>query len=307
MKKYLFLIFISTFIANNVHAADIWTHMAKSGRMGFVVIEGEVEPGDFKKFQSAVFDGNGKITGIYVYSSGGDFYEAMKIGIAVRELGLSSGVPMKEVDDTPFCPEDTLGVTPSPRNPKNCICASAGFFIHVAGVHRSGNYLAVHRPFFKKGRYGKLSETEAKSLYSKLQSDARSYMESMDIPLHVQEDVMSTSSDEVLVLNEDIVKKYFWGALPYRDEWLRNKCSLMSLNERIVLKKYAKRMMTFARKYGSSNISSHRDMGFTDVEWNEYLKFRDKEDEEIKCKSGGEKIARKIAFEKYFDIKINKH
>lgn len=215
---YLFFIFEVIGVYSNATAAEVWTHMSKSGRIGFVVIEGKIEKGDFKKFETSVFKANGKISGVYTFSSGGDFYEAMKIGSAVRELGLSTQAPMKEIDNSPFCPTDVLKVSPYPKDEKNCTCASACFFIHIAGLHRGGNYLAVHRPYFKKGKYGSLSQADAQSLYAQLQKDARAYMKKMDVPQHIQEDLMSTPSDKALILGDNVIKKYFWGSLPYRDE-----------------------------------------------------------------------------------------
>lgn len=130
-------------------AADIRPFIHSSGSYREIVIEGRIEPGDFETFVRIVRENQGQVSGVRIFSPGGDFYEAMKIGRAMRELELGSTVPMREPSGRVSCEEGTI--FPKPNDPKNCTCANAGFFIHIGGIHRGGTFMAVHRPYFEKG------------------------------------------------------------------------------------------------------------------------------------------------------------
>lgn len=215
-------IFSTLFVSKSIRAADIRVEDIGDASYGVVVIEGKIEQGDFEKFLSLIAENNGRIGNVYIFSSGGDFREAMKIGRAMRALELSSMVPMKSSSGRPECGGYLV---PVPKDPNNCVAASAGFFIHIGAVHRGGNFLAVHRPSFEQSRFGELSEQDAQKAFDALQAQARVYMSEMGVPTHIQEDVLGTPSDKALILDEKIIKTYFWGDLPSRHEWLIAKCS----------------------------------------------------------------------------------
>ena len=210
-------------------AADIRPFIHGSGSFRAIVIEGNIEPGDFETFARIVRENQGQVSSVFIFSPGGEFYEAMKIGRAMRALELGSMVPMRDQSGRPSCSDSGFG--PKPNDPKNCTCASACFFIHIGGIHRGGTFLAVHRPYFGKGNFGKLSQADAKKAFDALQDSARDYMQEMGVPKHIQEDVLGTPSDRALILDEKTVKTYFWLELPYRHEWTKNRCSRLSESE----------------------------------------------------------------------------
>ena len=256
-----------------------------------VIIEGTIEPGDFASFIKIIKEHKGRIGGINIFSSGGDFYEAMKIGSAMRELELSSQAPMTSRTGQPIC--DYFGSHP-PIDAKNCTCASAGFFIHIGATHRGGTYLAVHRPFFAKGKFGSLSQANAKNAFQALQSSAQTYMEEMGVPKHVQEDVLGTSSDKILVLDEKTVKTYFWGELPYLHEWKRNQCSILSASE-------IKRSNNYLARTSEANSGARA--GLSAIEKNDWSALIKKSQQELKCESTIGKQGRLNAYARYFGAK----
>src|SRR5208282_1914877 len=75
-------------LANQATAADIRPLIYDTGEYREVVIEGTIEAGDFEKFIKIIRDNEGQISMVYIFSAGGDFYEAMKIGRAMRALEL---------------------------------------------------------------------------------------------------------------------------------------------------------------------------------------------------------------------------
>jgi len=305
LEKYLFKLLTILFVfvvCMPAFAGDVWLSTSRSGNYKAIVLEGEITSGDFDSFRRVVKAGKGKISDVYIFSPGGDFDEAMKIGRAIRALELSTYVPMKDDNGKPYCNEDSLGVTPSPRSSENCVCASAGFFIHIGGVSRGGTYLAVHRPYFSKGKFGELPQNQAEKVYINLQKRARSYMEEMAVPQHVQEDVLGTPSDKLLLLDDKTIKTYFWSSVPYRYEWIRNKCSVLTEDESLRMKRYAE-LLRAAKHRSPGSINSYSDIGFSDSEWSELELFRKKEEDERKCETQVIIQSRFSAYRKYFGEK----
>jgi hypothetical protein len=150
----------------------------KLNQFSDVVIEGEIETGDYDKLRNLI-ENNDNIGSIYLASPGGNVAEAIKIGRFVRALRLGTEIPGQVANDT----RDVLSAAEinktlngvaaryGIRNIKvNYTCASACFFVFVAGVERSvdetgilgdGPALGIHRPFLTDGDLKVLSANEA--------------------------------------------------------------------------------------------------------------------------------------------------
>ncbi|MDO8904734.1 hypothetical protein [Hydrogenophaga sp.] len=245
-----------------------------------ITIEGPIEKGDYERFIKMVKDNNGLVGGVYIYTLGGDFVEAMKIGRALRDLELSSQVPMQSVRGTPVCDKE-----PFPRDRNNCNAASAGFFIHIGAAHRGGTYLAVHRPVIEPKIFGQLDERRASAEFDKLQNLAKEYMREMKVPESVVEVVLSTPSEKVFVLDDSIVRAHFWGPSPYRQEWRNAKCAKLSAVEVAELERLSPQLVN------RTLPPSLRLHVYAQLE---------KQSEEIRCKAKLEESSRFEAFEKFF-------
>jgi hypothetical protein len=147
-----------------------------------LILEGEIESGDYEHFLRAVKDNQGELADVYLLSRSGDFVEAIKIGRALRAQEMRSVVPGRNSAAQSFCYDDSI-----PRNPANCTAASAAFFIHVGAVERAGLYLVVHRPYFAPEQFAKFPESQVQAAFDALQRDARAYMTEMGVPPQVQE------------------------------------------------------------------------------------------------------------------------
>jgi len=260
-----------------------------SGTDRQLVIEGNIETGDFRKFLDAVKQNQGQISTVWIFSPGGDFQEAMKIGRAMRALELASMVPTRNKFGKPQCDSEVA----RPTNPAYCIAASAGFMMHIGGVWRGGSYILVHRPYFERKNFRQLSEAQAQAKFATLQAEAASYMSEMGVPAQLQEQVLATPSDGRFVLDEATIKTYFRGDLPARHEWLVAKCSQMSDSDRTQLDLLRNRL---ARKSGN-DLTSREEAD---------LKQLDQLDlQEESCRIPLTESIRITAFEKYFQVKAN--
>ncbi len=214
---FTFILFAALASTNPVSAANI--HSKDNFQ---IVIEGEIRKGDFNRFIRLAKAGQGRVSGIRLYSPGGDFFESMKIGRAIRALDLSSMAP-PVVRGKPNC-IDYVSKKSLVQEDKNCTCASSCFFIHVAATHRGGHFLAVHRPYFASNEYGNLPQKKAKKLYDLLMANAEVYLSDMGVPKHLRDEVLAIPSNKAKVLSMETVKTHFWLKLPYKAEWLLNKC-----------------------------------------------------------------------------------
>lgn len=249
-------------------------------------IEGSIEPGDYDRFLRVAKENQGQLNGVQLYSPGGDFIEAMKIGRALRALELSSQVPMRGRDGRPVC-EESLGS--KPRDAVNCTAASAAFFIHIGANHRGGTYLVVHRPYYDPKRFGNLSQSDADAAYERLLAEARLYMSEMGLPRQTQEEVLSIPSDKQLVLDERTIRTYIWGDLPSRDEWRRAKCAKMTPSETQRLEAIGSRLIA------GQKLSS------TDFE--DQSRLQPLRDQQSSCEIKLIEESRLLAYERFFGVK----
>jgi hypothetical protein len=269
-------------------AADIRVTDSAGSSRG-ITIEGLLATGDFDEFIRLVKDNQGAIAEVYLFSAGGDFTEAMKIGRAMRALELSSRVPARSSSGVPLC-DGSLGVRP--RDQQHCMCASACFFVHVAGTDRRGEYLAVHRPYFLTDAFGRMSQKEAMKAFDALQRMASEYMDDMGVPQHVQEDVLGTPSDRTLLLDDRTVRTYFSGDLPYRDEWTRNRCSRLTTGERARLAN-SERPLTAGSAAEARPAQAEQGL----------RELQTMRGEELACVATVQRETRLAAYEKYFGVR----
>jgi len=272
-------------------AADIRPEIYGASSLKTIAIEGTIVPGDFDTFLRIVRENQGHISGVYCFSPGGNLYEAMKIGRAMRALELSSQAPMRDETGRPLC---SLGLS-KPHDPKNCTCGSAGFFVHIAATHRGGTFLAVHRPYFEKGGLSQLSPPDAHRALDGLQQSVREYMTEMGVPAHIQYEVLNTAPDTVRILNEATIKTNFWGDLIYIREWMQDKCRMLSDSER-------ERDVSYYRRLANADLS---ETGLSKAEQTDLHGLDKKWGQQLKCEVSIRAQRRADAYAKYFGERPN--
>jgi len=157
------------------------------------VLEGIIEAGDFDKFKNFKLT-NQRVTEIYLASPGGDLADAMEIGLLVRSLKLSTVVPSKSLTNQEH---GLAAARHNLKDPKtNYMCASACFFIFVAGVHRRADdrgppILGIHKPLLAEHKLTKLNLEQATEADNRTRTSVEDYLKPMDVPPKYAENMYS--------------------------------------------------------------------------------------------------------------------
>jgi hypothetical protein len=196
-----------------------------------VVIEGTIERGDCEIFRNIAKSHFPNITKVVICSSGGDFYESMKIGRLIRQLELETSIP-----DSDGVVNFLMKKFGHLQDPKHLTCASAAFFIHAGGVIRRGDIIFVHSPYIKREYLSKMSKEDAAKAFSILQKDAADYMNEMGVPKPFQEYVFNTPSDTVKQIPKEDINILFSGFMQKYREWIASKVDDLTQDEKQKLK-----------------------------------------------------------------------
>lgn len=201
----------------HLHAADIRADIigtpivSRSGvKLGprSVIVEGKIEAGDYDKLRSIYGErgrsefslGLPEVSVLSLASPGGDLAEAMKIGRLVRMLKLITNVPSR------IGLHYKLGIANEHKvknQRANYMCASACFFIFVAGVKRTDDawssdpILGIHRPYLSDSDLRMLSGDQAITSTNRLRSVVENYLKEMGIPAKYADAMFAVPKDEI--------------------------------------------------------------------------------------------------------------
>ncbi len=190
------------------------------------VLEGKIEAGDFDKFKNFILNGDNPVE-IYLASPGGDLAEAMKIGLLMRILKLSTVVPSKTLTN-----QNRAAVVArhNLKDPKaNYECASACFFIFVAGIHRSSDdlgpaILGIHRPSLSANDLKKLNVDQAAAADDRTRRTIEKYLNVMDVPAKYAEDMYSVPKGKIQWIRNDEFETDFAGFILDLRGWVKTRC-----------------------------------------------------------------------------------
>ncbi len=210
-----------------------------------IILEGKIEAGDYNKLVKLIDDDcdhefKGKpacADGIYLASPGGDLIEAMKIGRLVRKLRLETHVPSD---------------LPSPYRQKreailkdakaNYMCASACFFVFVAGINRKRDIglgppiLGIHKPYLSDIELKRLSGNQVIASAGRMRTLVDDYLKEMGVPAKYADLMFSVPKDQVHFVNEDDFESDFEGYIPELRDWIEANCSNLTDVEKNVEK-----------------------------------------------------------------------
>jgi hypothetical protein len=216
--------------SGTVSAAEFRPDPASHGVAAGAVLEGPIQAGDFEKFKTFIFDGGNPFQ-IYLASPGGDLAEAMKIGLLVRLLKLSTVVPGKPLTNQAF---ESAAAEHGLTNPKpDYQCASACFFIFVAGVYRSHDdrgpaLLGIHRPSLTADTLKRLSADQAIAANGQARTMVDNYLKAMGVPAKYSQMMYSDPGRRISWIRNDDFEADLDGFIPQLRGWVDARCDKRS-------------------------------------------------------------------------------
>ena len=132
-----------------------------------------------------------------LFSPGGDLRAAIDIGRQLAVLQMNTEAPgevLRPLGRQPYEPSPAKSRACLFRgkvtwfNPvtqegdRNCVCASACFFIWAAGTKRLGNVVIIHRPYFDPKQYAQLPASQARQAFEELTREAQTYLAGLEVP-----------------------------------------------------------------------------------------------------------------------------
>jgi hypothetical protein len=236
-RRLAAILFIFALATNTAVAADFGVVDADTGRPG-LKMNGAIEAGDAEKLIALVLGltAKGNIDGIpnrlVLDSRGGSVYEAEKIATVVELLRLSTSV------------RDSFLAKGSPG-----VCASACFFVWLAGYERSAGgrllptgdskldqmsaemqkrqgQVGVHRPYFElnESSYRDMSEAQAKQRQAMM--NVQVYLQTRNVPVDIINKMMARSSKDIYWLSAKETVS-LWRSPEY-EELLASNCDYRS-------------------------------------------------------------------------------
>lgn len=216
-RRFLAVALAACWIASCLPAFAADIRVDPSGGDGkAAVLEGKIEAGDFEKLRDFVLKGSGAQQ-IYLASPGGNLAEAIKLGLFIRSLKLSTIVPSRKLT------REEMALSAKSHDLRNIrsdyMCASACFLVFVAGVRRESDHhglpiLGIHRPTIL-GKDGAPLTVGARTIAdAQVRRLVENYLKVMDAPASYVEDMYSTPKETVRWIRNDEFERYFDGFIP---------------------------------------------------------------------------------------------
>ena len=234
MRKFnrnsiLFFVFSALIVSLsiNVNAANF----LRADNNGLVIF-GPIQQGDYIKFKQALrtFE---RPPIIKLASTGGELFEALKMGRLIRQLKLSTEAPTK--GSKHVC-GFSVWSAPEVDSPnvygKRCVCASACFFLWASGAERKTGDIAVHRASAEGDEVAKMTLSQYSKMYDEGQEEMQNFLNEMGFPPKWYDLISSIPSTEFYPLSykEQTELRETWPTST--SEWVLTKCTNLSPTER---------------------------------------------------------------------------
>ena len=213
------VIAVSAAYIATAHAANV--RFVPGNNNSVLVIEGTIQDGDCDSLLSLIRTSHPKA--VYLASPGGSLLEALRIGRLVRALKLATIVPVERVPALREQPAAIFGVK-IPN--ENLMCASACFFVFVAGVDRNQDLrigtpvLGIHRAFLSDGDLNRLSSNRTIEAATHARKIVESYLREMGVRSVYVDHMFSTPKDQMYWITGAQFRSDFEGLLPELKDWI---------------------------------------------------------------------------------------
>ena len=199
---------------------------------GVLVLEGIIEVGDYDKvrtFLGEKFNFDKINNGVFLASPGGNVIEAIKIGRLIRSLRLSTDAPSGPPNGAPRFGQSLIAANDLVKPQNDNACASACFFIYVAGVYRNLGWagrLGVHRPVLLESNAKELNVEQTVDVTWQVRGRIQKYLEEMNVPGKYVDLMYSVPPNEVRWISQREFDTDIAGFVPDVKTTLRTKCNL---------------------------------------------------------------------------------
>ena len=186
-----------------------------------VVLEGRIVQGDLDRLVEISREASP--TGIYLASPGGNVAEAMRIGALVRRRAWET----RTLDGPDVAPALRIGVARSygiRDVTHNGMCASACFFVFIAGIYRDGFALGIHQPYMSQQEIERLSSEEAERRASGVRALVEWYLIKMGVPVKYADEMYAVPKESMRWLTPDEIEADFHGFIPQVRAWVQMQC-----------------------------------------------------------------------------------
>ena len=208
---------------------------------GVLILEGKIVSGDYERLRNFLgtksnFD---KISGgVFLASQGGNVVEAMKMGRLIRTLRLSTDAPSGPAAGIPRFGESLIQPYNLVNPRANYLCASACFFVYVAGIYRHLSWagrLGVHRPTISEG-IANLPESDdaKKSATWFIHETVKNYLKDMDVPDKYADLIYSVPPTKVRWITQNEFDSDLEGFIPELSEWVGANCGQHAIEGKII-------------------------------------------------------------------------
>jgi hypothetical protein len=157
----------------------------------------------------------------------------MKIGRLIRKLRLDTEVPEQMPPDL----RQKIAAAIKLKDPqRDYMCASACFFIYVAGIYRSSLHgvLGIHRPYLSDADLKALTANQAMESSTQTRTIVETYLREMGVPSKYADLMFSNSGDQMYWIDDADFEANFWGFIPELKGWVNAKCDKRSEIEKRV-------------------------------------------------------------------------
>jgi hypothetical protein len=150
---------------------------------------------------------------VWLASAGGNLSEALRLGALIRQLALEVRAPIDRTQ-----PLVRL------RDPENNTCASACFFLYVAGVRRQGSVLGIHKPSLPADEYFSLGLDGSVAAHRRIQEATADYLDQMGVPSRYASMMMAANSSEMIWLAPEDIARDLTGVAAGYEVWFQGPC-----------------------------------------------------------------------------------
>ena len=261
MSKKAALFSFLVALATHAFGADVSLQKDSWGDP-IVDISGPIEKGDLLKIKKAsaalirsLDEYTDKGLQFHLNTAGGDIEEAMRIGRFARDLlvkidsyGKIIIASKKDHEyffkdaDKPWAHRDYVILSPDASLSEKHIVRnySAGVLIFYGAVIRAhrdnsdqrlGFYrkksipvIGLHRPYYGKAAFSKLSPHQAEQAYRTLEKNVRNYLAEMGAPQQLIDRMFNRASTDIDLVPDDEFRKFYKSEESFLEEWLIARC-----------------------------------------------------------------------------------